>query len=478
MLQQNARTPGTTRYEDTIHQLFGNSSEIRGSFTPGEKFAESFQAVIELVKGKANVSTLCHESAHWLKALMEALCEMKDAEGNFLASEQLRGELDSINKWLDRQTYQEKEGTREREIEREEKFARAFEYYIQNGEPPSAGLEEVGGYYLDSLFEMSRGPMAFVESVKAKSAMMRHRAEYYDIDLRGSVNEFTDGKMKKVQRGFARAGYFAMRGLDAIVASVAWDAKYRRVIADLLKEGKELPEAESKALAEADDFVARTQGAARTLDLTPVQLSRWGRMLSPFITSAGALYNTLYRTAGRTVHGELTVPEAAGALLSNLVMPALLAGMARWLIAGGAAGGDDEETRLRASKAFMREVISSPFSGMPFVRDIVNKGTTMAIDRFYGGKRSYSGALFDAGALGALEEIGGAAFSGAGAMADGNWERGLWLWSDALGNAFQVPAITIYRKAKRVYENNGGELPEILEEFDNAVKPARGRRRE
>lgn len=342
----------------------------------------------------------------------------------------------------------------------------------------TAGLEEVGGYYLDSLFEMSRGPMAFVESVKAKSAMMRHRAEYYDIDLRGSVNEFTDGKMKKVQRGFARAGYFAMRGLDAIVASVAWDAKYRRVIADLLKEGKELPEAESKALAEADDFVARTQGAARTLDLTPVQLSRWGRMLSPFITSAGALYNTLYRTAGRTVHGELTVPEAAGALLSNLVMPALLAGMARWLIAGGAAGGDDEETRLRASKAFMREVISSPFSGMPFVRDIVNKGTTMAIDRFYGGKRSYSGALFDAGALGALEEIGGAAFSGAGAMADGNWERGLWLWSDALGNAFQVPAITIYRKAKRVYENNGGELPEILEEFDNAVKPARGRRRE
>ena len=138
MLQQNARTPGTTRYEDTIHQLFGNSSEIRGSFTPGEKFAESFQAVIELVKGKANVSTLCHESAHWLKALMEALCEMKDAEGNFLASEQLRGELDSINKWLDRQAYQEKEGTREREIEREEKFARAFEYYIQNGEPPTA----------------------------------------------------------------------------------------------------------------------------------------------------------------------------------------------------------------------------------------------------------------------------------------------------------------------------------------------------
>lgn len=77
---------------DTIHQLFGISSEVRGSFTPGEKFAESFQAVIELVKGKANVSTLCHESAHWLKALMEALCEMKDAEGNFLASEQLRGE--------------------------------------------------------------------------------------------------------------------------------------------------------------------------------------------------------------------------------------------------------------------------------------------------------------------------------------------------------------------------------------------------
>lgn len=96
MLQQNARTLGTTRYGDTIHQLFGISNEIRGSFTPGEKFAESFQAVIELVKGKANVSTLCHESAHWLKALMEALCEMKDAQGNFLASEQLRGESGDV----------------------------------------------------------------------------------------------------------------------------------------------------------------------------------------------------------------------------------------------------------------------------------------------------------------------------------------------------------------------------------------------
>ena len=84
------------RYGDTIHQLFGISSEVRGSFTPGEKFAESFQAVIELVKGKANVSTLCHESAHWLKALMEALCEMKDAQGNFLASEQLRGESGDV----------------------------------------------------------------------------------------------------------------------------------------------------------------------------------------------------------------------------------------------------------------------------------------------------------------------------------------------------------------------------------------------
>ena len=58
--------------------------------------------------------------------------------GIFLRANSCGENLDSINNWLDRQAYQEKEGTREREIEREEKFARAFEYYIQNGEPPTA----------------------------------------------------------------------------------------------------------------------------------------------------------------------------------------------------------------------------------------------------------------------------------------------------------------------------------------------------
>ena len=107
---------------------------VRGATRFAEDFDTSFNAAIALFKD-ADASTLPHEAAHWMKKMMEALVS------SGCADEQLTHELETINKWLDRQKYKSKRGTAAYAVEREEMFARAFEAYIQTGKPPVSGVE-------------------------------------------------------------------------------------------------------------------------------------------------------------------------------------------------------------------------------------------------------------------------------------------------------------------------------------------------
>ena len=125
-----------TKIREVMYQTAG-ASVLRGATSFGDYFNQNYRAVITLFEGAANASTLVHESAHWLKGLMEALCTLTDGEGNPVASEGLREELASIEKWLDNQKYNAAAGTPEYRREREEKFARAFEYYVMNGKAPA-----------------------------------------------------------------------------------------------------------------------------------------------------------------------------------------------------------------------------------------------------------------------------------------------------------------------------------------------------
>jgi hypothetical protein len=110
----------------------------RGAAQFGTYFDQNYRAIITLFQGTADASTLVHESAHWLKRLMQSLCEMRDAEGNYIAEDSLREEFASIEKWLDGQKYTAEKGTLAYIIERDEKFARAFEYYVmKSGTPPA-----------------------------------------------------------------------------------------------------------------------------------------------------------------------------------------------------------------------------------------------------------------------------------------------------------------------------------------------------
>ncbi len=99
--------------ERNIQHQSEKSSKVRGAFAPAEDFRTSFRALILLMQGAADASTMPHEFAHWTKRMMESMV----ASGH--ADEQLTAEMDTVNKWLDRQTYTAKEGTAAYIMERE-----------------------------------------------------------------------------------------------------------------------------------------------------------------------------------------------------------------------------------------------------------------------------------------------------------------------------------------------------------------------
>ena len=332
------------------------------------------------------------------------------------------------------------------------------------------GVQELGSHYADAMAEFARGPLEMRASVLRMSALMRHRADYFDIDLKEATDRFDTNLAAKAKKGFAKVGYAAMRGADTLVATIAWKAKYQQAMEELLRT-RPFGEASIEAVARADDFVARTQGAARTIDLTPIQLDQFGRMMSTFITSTNAQYNTLLETIGATRAGVLSPGEAFQALAGNLIAPALLGSALVWIVAGGLMGDDDDDLD-RANRYFIQELISNPFAGIPVARDLVDLASTMVASKITGDKVNVFGYnALDAGAVSAASDVFTTLAKGTDALSERDWSRAAWLWADAIGRAAHVPAIHIYERSKRLFEQNGGDLPEVLKDLDKAVKP-------
>lgn len=118
--------------------------DARGAIT----FAEDYNAVVSLIEGKSDASTVVHESAHYIHRMMENLVK------NNLADDRMKGDLARIDAWLSRDTTvssrynkaveeAKTNGNPEPEFikwsttDRAERFARAFEAYILEGEAPS-----------------------------------------------------------------------------------------------------------------------------------------------------------------------------------------------------------------------------------------------------------------------------------------------------------------------------------------------------
>lgn len=325
----------------------------------------------------------------------------------------------------------------------------------------TVGMQELGHYYADALLEVMASPVETFARAREFSAMIRHRAEYQDIDLRKSVSAISDGPFDKARRKFVYFGYLAMRGADQIVATVGWHGKYLQALDQLAEKGD--PDAYVKAVSLADDFVARTQGAARTLDLTPIQLNSIGRMVSPFITATMAQYNTTLETLGALKEGRLPLPDALLALTGNLFAPVLFQAVLSYIVFGGLLGDDDDDID-RARKMALKEILSSPFAGIPIVRDVASTSAEVIASRMTGAKRNaYGFNLLDAGAVNAVGDLGMDLIQGTEAAYDGNARKAIYLYLKSAGAAAGMPVLHMYEKAIRIWKNNGGEIPEAID---------------
>ena len=319
----------------------------------------------------------------------------------------------------------------------------------------TVGAEELGGFYMKSLTRYLSNPPATSKFVQSKSAFLRDRANFMDIDLREGVRAFRPGKASEAARTVRKWGYAGMRMLDVQLASILWNGAYEKgLTADGLSD--------AEAVAYADDFVARTQGGARTVDLSPFQLTEFGRFLAPFISATNAAYNVLLHNAGAMRHG---VHSSVGAaILANALIPWIIPILVRGLLAGG--DGDDGNMMDRRMRAMIREALSSPFGGIPVLRDAADILAGVASAKITGQPASAGGNVGD-GSFGGLTDAVKDSASSVSAAWDGDYRKALYKASRAAGAMFRLPVIQIYDRARRIADGWNMELlPELSGEDD------------
>ena len=315
----------------------------------------------------------------------------------------------------------------------------------------SVGIEELGGFYGSALARYLANPWFRSNAVREKSAFLRDRANYMDIDLREGVRAFRQSAAGKAVFELRKLGYWGMRFLDTQVATILWDAAYNK---HRMAENAD----EASAIAYADDFVARTQGGARTVDMSPFQLNTFGRFLAPFISATNAAYNVAVYNAEAMRRGKHAAPMAA--LAESVLLPWAIPVLIRFALAGG--GGDDGEDVLdRRLRAAIREAISSPFGGIPLVRDLADAYAGVISAKATGKQAGFWGSLGE-GSFGGLSDAvadSSAAFSSAW---DGDPKKALYKAARAAGAVFRLPAVQIYDRARRIAEGYGVEtLPDL-----------------
>jgi len=98
----------------------------------------------------------------------------------------------------------------------------------------------------------------------------------FDAIVEDAMRTIKSGKIGSLQRAVGQASLWPLKLLDLRTAEASWNAAYR--------QAKKAGLAEKKAINYADDVVVRTQGSAMRGDLSPIQRSAIGRMVSMFQT--------------------------------------------------------------------------------------------------------------------------------------------------------------------------------------------------
>ncbi len=290
----------------------------------------------------------------------------------------------------------------------------------------SVGLEELGGYYAEAGIECLTNWKEVQESVFALSSFMRNRANTKDIDLRSRIETFENPAAKATAKA-QDLGFMVPRQIDLVVTMPVWLASYNKAMA----EGK----TQRESVALADEFVAKTQGGSRLIDMSTVQTHKLGRATTLFFSATSAFSTHASRVFNRAIRGKMTAGQTAWATL-NLVVPAVSMAFLRSFMAG-----DDD----KAKNAFWREIINAPFQGIPLVRDVVDFLT-----------RGFTGGYTaDALEYGPLTPVNRLLSDTVGAFKrfDEEGASGLaYTFAKIAGAYFRIPVLHAYESTKRVWD--------------------------
>ncbi len=301
----------------------------------------------------------------------------------------------------------------------------------------TAGTAELGGFYMEALRDFMSDPKDALDTVRKLSGFMRDRENTKDLDLRSRIKAFEEKKVDEIMANAKDAGFWLTRKIDMSVATPVWLAAYRKKIS----EGA----LDREAVAYADEFVARTQGGSRLVDMSPSQLTALGRNLSIFMSATSALYTNASRTYNMIRVGELKGGAAAGAILTDMVIPVGLSALVSWVVAGAFTGDDEDEGK--AARAFYRELIAAPFGGIPVVRDLAEY-VARQLTGTGGGRHP-----IDSPALRAVNDIALFTVEIGKSVAEGDFSNSVYNIAKVGGLLYGVPVIQAYERINRIARN-------------------------
>lgn len=207
-----------------------------------------------------------------------------------------------------------------------------------------------------------RAPRTRLDFAMKRSALLRHRQQTFDRDVRDTLRTLVDGS----RLDDARRSFFILTGMmDMAVSVPTWLGAYRKSMETLT------PGDDAAAVDYADAIVRQTQGGGSTKDLALIQ--RGGetqRAFTMFYSYFNVLYNLFRRRASLT-RSVRDVPAFAASMVYLWFLPAVLGEV----IAG--RGPDDDEAwaewfaKKGAAMAFY------PAMTVPVLRDIAG-----AFDQF------------------------------------------------------------------------------------------------
>lgn len=231
----------------------------------------------------------------------------------------------------------------------------------------TVGIEELKGYYWEALRYCVLKPKEAGEFIEKRSGFMKDRGEQFELDMKLLADTSLTGGAKRYVSKAKEFGKSATLYVDMAVARPLWLAAYQKSV----DEGKDLV----RAAAEADEFVAKTQGGSRPVDLSYVQLNAAGRLLTMFFSSSSAQATHTFAAVGKMIRDKRFDTKA---IMFTLVAPRLTAALVSVLFAGSDRDDDD------FFHEYLKELAFNSFSGIPLAEDAVRvliEGDTSSLEK-------------------------------------------------------------------------------------------------